>query len=792
MDFDEAPRRRRCPGVPVVQSTERSAAEAKGAEGGIAVVRWHLFDLVNREHLEKIFQTHLENMGMPGALFDAEDRILLVAGEDALRAQFSRVVPATFSLACREKHSGDRTPPFRPEERSDSGGRHYVLVPLAVEGVSVGVLELGPFRFDDEREEEEEPRAFRPAPVFSREEVRRIEAAVRTAMEIVAALGARVLELRRAEQARGYSEGRFLRFFDEVPDLVLLVDGDGALRQGNDAACRALECSREELQGVPLETVLDVERSGDIQTWIRSGVLFETTFRTRTGETFPVEVRSRLLEESPHGAQVLLFARDVSFRQAREATLARHMALLEAILTAIPLPVFFKDDQGRYQGCNRAFEDLVGYGQEKIRGKTVEDVWPPALAREYRAQDEMLLHSGHVRTFESRVLSASGISRSVLFLKSAYLLPDGRLGGFVGAMLDITDRQQMEQDLREKEARMAALLESANSSIWAVDRELRFLEGNSAFRMRYRQLYGVEVHRGMEILSPQTPPDQRRLWEEHFLRALGGEPCVMELPLEFRETREYREYRFNPIWDAEGIVPTGVVVFSRDTTERRRMEDELRSSLREKETLLREVHHRVKNNLQVVYSLLSLQSVDLEEDGCREVLQATMSRVRSMALIHEHLYHQDVFSRIAMGPYLEELARHMEEIFLDHALLPRFTVESGVELPLDQAVPCGLIATELLTNACKYAFDATGSQSAFAVRVTLELQEEQVALTVADNGRGVPEHWRPEESPSLGFRVVRGLVSQLRGTLSWTSGPGRGLAVTVTFPMPTEKNGDGR
>ena len=105
---------------------------------------------------------------------------------------------------------------------------------------------------------------------------------------------------------------------------------------------------------------------------------------------------------------------------------------------------------------------------------------------------------------------------------------------------------------------------------------------------------------------------------------------------------------------------------------------------------------------------------------------------------------------------------------------------------------CGLIATELLTNACKYAFDATGSQSAFAVRVTLELQEEQVALTVADNGRGVPEHWRPEESPSLGFRVVRGLVFQLRGTLSWTSGPGRGLAVTVTFPMPTEKNGDGR
>ena len=78
------------------------------------------------------------------------------------------------------------------------------------------------------------------------------------------------------------------------------------------------------------------------------------------------------------------------------------------------------------------------------------------------------------------------------------------------------------------------------------------------------------------------------------------------------------------------------------------------------------------------------------------------------------------------------------------------------------------------------------------VTVTLLAQRAHVLIKVADNGRGVPEHWRPEESPSLGFRVVRGLVFQLRGTLSWTSGPGRGLAVTVTFPMPTEKNGDGR
>lgn len=761
----------------------------------VKLVVWHLFDLVDRKHLEKLFQTHLESMGMPGTLFDAEDRILLATGEETLRAQFFRVVPPTFSLAHRKVAEGEEAERFSLRRGDDAQGGHFVRVPLTVEGHGVGTLELGPFRFRDE--EADGPFPLRAVPVFSREEVRRLEAAVRAAMEIVAALGARVLELRRAEAARGYAEGRFARFFDEVPDMVLLADGRGTLLQVNEATCRALGYPREELQGISLGQVV---RSGDFSdaeeffARIRAlkGVLVETLFRHRSGTIVPVEVRSLFLEEPEAEERVLLFARDITARQDRDAALGRHMALLEALLTAIPLPVFFKDEELRYQGCNRAFEELLGYGQERLKGKKVEDVWPPALAREYGAQDEILLRSGHVRTFESRVITPLGVFRDVLFLKSAYLLPNGRLGGIVGAMVDITERKRMEQDLREKEARMAALLESANSSIWAVDRELRFLEGNSAFRRRYRQLFGVEIQRGMEVLPPWRSSEENKLWQEHFSWALGGEVCSMELPLDLEGGREYREYRFHPIWDSEGIVTTGVVVFSRDTTERRRMEDELRRSLQEKETLLREVHHRVKNNLQVVYSLLSLQSVDLEEGGCREILRATMSRVRSMALIHEHLYHQDVFSRIAMGPYLEELARHMEDIFLDNTLLPRFTVQSDVELPLDQAVPCGLIATELLTNACKYAFDATDPRRAFAVVVTLERRGEDVALTVADNGRGVPEAWCPEESASLGFRVIRGLVSQLRGSLSWRSGAGRGLEVSVLFPMPGGKDAPGR
>jgi two-component sensor histidine kinase/HAMP domain-containing protein len=212
--------------------------------------------------------------------------------------------------------------------------------------------------------------------------------------------------------------------------------------------------------------------------------------------------------------------------------------------------------------------------------------------------------------------------------------------------------------------------------------------------------------------------------------------------------------------------------------ERKQAEAQLQAALVEKETLLKEIHHRVKNNLQVISSLLYLQSHALTDPQLRALFRESQDRVRSMALVHETLYRSYDLARIDFAHYLEHLITHLCRSY--GAEMHRITLTIQAEpvfLDIDRAIPCGLILNELLTNALKYAFpgDRTG-----ALYVGLQAAPEQVMLVVRDTGVGLPEGVDVEHTPSLGLRLVHMLTMQLGGTL--TLEPGEGTAWTLTFP----------
>ena len=202
-----------------------------------------------------------------------------------------------------------------------------------------------------------------------------------------------------------------------------------------------------------------------------------------------------------------------------------------------------------------------------------------------------------------------------------------------------------------------------------------------------------------------------------------------------------------------------------------RSEEAIRTSLREKETLLKEIHHRVKNNLQVIASLLRLQSRYLKDAESRAIFEESQNRVHSISLVHEKLYRADNLARIDFNDYLVTLTKGLTDSWrgTDSPIHVEVDAE-GVQLSVDTAIPCGLIVTELVTNALKHAFP---NGSGGNIRVTaLANREGWLKLTVADDGKGLPEKLDFRKSGSLGLELVNSLVRQLGAKLEIRRSPG--------------------
>lgn len=220
---------------------------------------------------------------------------------------------------------------------------------------------------------------------------------------------------------------------------------------------------------------------------------------------------------------------------------------------------------------------------------------------------------------------------------------------------------------------------------------------------------------------------------------------------------------------------------SREVTERTLAEDQARASLREKEVLLKEIHHRVKNNLQIISSLLNLQSRKIKDEQIATVLNESQNRVRSMALIHEKLYQSKNLAEINLGDYVKSLATFLARSYQGVGGVSMEVDTEEILLDLDHAVPCGLILNELISNAFKYAFP-DGRQGKLSV-VLKRSPEGEIVIRVQDNGIGFPEHLDFKNSPSLGLQLVNSLVEQIDGEIFLDAQ--NGTLFTVRFkPFP--------
>lgn len=342
-----------------------------------------------------------------------------------------------------------------------------------------------------------------------------------------------------------------------------------------------------------------------------------------------------------------------------------------------------------------------------------------------------------------------------------YLLKDrlGRLGPAVkGALTESALRREKsyaEDELQASEARFHTFMHHSPA--------LAFIKDESG-----RILYVNNASEGAEDIAAQLQADSS-VFE-------SGEPSriIEQVTTPAGQTRQMLCFRFL-FQDAACCWLGGVSV---DITEQKAAEKALSEALAAKDVLLREVHHRVKNNLQTISSLLNMQAELLPDLAARQALRDAQRRVHSLALIHEQMYGDKDMDEVDFGEYASRLTRDLLESFGAAAsrVSLRFALEP-VSLAMDQMIPCGLILNELVTNSLKYAFPGERSGE---ILVSLACENgRRVTLTVADNGVGLPPGVEQQRPNSLGTRIVAILTAQLGGTVTRESG--QGLRSTVTF-----------
>ncbi len=329
----------------------------------------------------------------------------------------------------------------------------------------------------------------------------------------------------------------------------------------------------------------------------------------------------------------------------------------------------------------------------------------------------------------------------------------------------------------------AALLRSIVQSpvsinIWSLDCDLRYTFFNEGHRRGMERFWGADIRIGDPILDFITSQDYRVVAEEYYRTIFSG--TGLALVDELRDPDggyHYFENHGNPIIDDDGET-IGVTVFAVEISDRVKYERELQKTVEEKQTLLKEIHHRVKNNLQIVSSLLSIQSMTIRNASDRLKFIESQNRIQAMASIHEMLYQSENLSRIDMGTYIDSLLAQISDSLVEEDTIELKSEIEPLSVSIDTAVPLGLITTELITNSIKHAFPK-GARG----RITVSLRNDESGtseFSIRDNGKGYSGKGSRKRS-SLGLQIVDAMVGQINGTFSIRKD--HGTVCTVRF-MP--------
>ncbi|HDQ14051.1 MAG TPA: PAS domain S-box protein [Sediminispirochaeta sp.] len=429
---------------------------------------------------------------------------------------------------------------------------------------------------------------------------------------------------------------------------------------------------------------------------------------------------------------------------------------LRRFFDVVPDMVCVLDLEGSFLKVNQAWEQVLGYPMEYLRRRSVFDLIHPDDLKRTKREINTQLAGGETTGFVNRYRHKDGSFRWIEW--RAGPMTDGRL---YGAGRDITQQRASERSLRASERKYRELFKQIRDAIVLVDKERRILDCNPAFE----EIFGYS--RG-EIIGETT----RVLFEseEDYLH-LGSEIAKRPGERSFLYSARYRrkngeaffgEKNLHFLYDESGEI-IGFMGLIRDISARKRAEERVQGLLEEKEMILREVHHRIKNDMAMISALLSLQRELLEEEEAKAALEEARHRVDLMGEIYLELFTKEQFDSLNIRGYLEGIPRNIRESYGHYGRIQVATRVDDLDVSVRQAFPIGIIINELITNAFKYAFP-DGRDGRIDVVLRTE-DSDRILIEVKDDGPGLPAGVLSGEELGFGLKLVKNFAQQYGGEL---------------------------
>lgn len=574
-----------------------------------------------------------------------------------------------------------------------------------------------------------------------------------------------ITERKQVEEKLRESEERFKSIFDNALDGILVADIETKKNLlSNRMICRMLGFDEEEIKNTrvwdlhPEKDMPHVMEQFEKQARQEIELAKDIPMKRKDGSIFYADVNSTIITLGGKTYLLGIF-RDITERKRIEEELVKSNAML------------IKSEEIGHMGSwewDPATNELVWskevytiYGMDpeiyKPNFEIVVDTLAPECKDDFLKAIDDALKMRKPFDGKYRIILLDGTIKFTHTKGEVVYGKEGNPIRMYGIVQDITERKCTQEALRRSEQHYHTILQTAMDGFWVVDMQGHIIEVNEAYcriiGYNRDELLGMTIS---DVESLETESEMR----QHFQN-------IIDKGYDFFETRHRgKDGRIVDIEASVKYLPNeGILfVFMRDITQRKRAEESIRASLEEKTVLLHEVHHRVKNNLQIVSSLLNLQATRIKNREAIEALRETANRIQSMAMLHETLNISGNLSTVNFSTYIKKICFHILSSYGSKAENIKLETHiAEILIDLDQAVPCGLIINELVSNALKHGFPE-GRKG----RITVELQAlpvDQIMLTVADDGIGLPPGLDIAQTETLGLKLVTILTEKLKGSV---------------------------
>ena len=596
-----------------------------------------------------------------------------------------------------------------------------------------------------------------------------------------------------AEEQKNQSIKSYFEIFNSSSDLIFIVNNQGKVIDVNQSVLNEYDSPKPEIIGVAFDQLgyLQIDKDDDFQkigkTWSGEQQKFNWLCKTKNGKKIPLEM---ILHHGTYFGKEVIIAngRDISERLDYENTLKESEARFRTLASHAPIGIFLTNQKGDVVYVNDKLKELSLYPSfdgfmnnwlSKVHDNDKERVLKQINLKEQENNQQ----------YEYRIIPKKGDEKWVKVQVNLLKSLSGEIIGRVGTVEDITKKIQSAKLLKDSEKNYRKLVEILpDSIILHNERSIEYLNPKA------QSFLQISIGASISTLISSGRKDQIRI---AITEAINGKQSpFFESQIKTGDRVTDIEICAVPFTYNQQPVAKLVIhdITSRKRAEKEKLraefaekttkhlkkeidektaaeedlkqaEENLKENIHQKEILLKEVHHRVKNNLQVISSILNLQRGYIQDEGTLNIVRECQDRIKSMAFIHENLYQSVDLAEINFPEYLQNLCNNLKYSYMtpDRNISLDFDFED-ISLSLDSAIPCGLIVNELVSNCFKYAFKDSKRGD---IKISLAKKNNKTILIVHDSGIGLPKDLNIETNDSLGLQLVLTLVDQIDGKIKY-------------------------